>query len=179
MFQQPIQSQMTLKTQRVILRPLEPEDHLSISHYAGNRILAEGTCNVPHPLPADFAQTLIDRALVAGRDEDIWAIDGSPIGLDSLVGLISLHRLGRDQSDITYWIGEPFWGSGLASEALEALLSANPQYCRTVFASVFQDNPASARVLTNCGFQYIGDAESYSIARGKTVATWTYSLKCS
>ena len=31
----------------------------------------------------------------------------------------------------------------------------------TMFATVFQDNPASARVLTNAGFVYLGDAETY------------------
>ena len=46
-----------------------------------------------------------------------------------------------------------------------------------MFASVFQDNPASAKVLTNCGFDYIGDAESYSVARGSQVPTWTYLRK--
>jgi RimJ/RimL family protein N-acetyltransferase len=51
-----------------------------------------------------------------------------------------------------------------------ALVQANPQKSRTIFAEVFQDNPGSARVLTNCGFAYIGDAESFSTAR---VPTWT------
>ena len=36
------------------------------------------------------------------------------------------------------------------------------------------DNPASARVLTNTGFEYLGDAEAFSVARGSTVPTWTY-----
>jgi len=39
---------------------------------------------------------------------------------------------------------------------------------------VFQDNPASARVLTHCGFEYIGDAESFSVARNTTVKTGNY-----
>ena len=30
---------------------------------------------------------------------------------------------------------------------------------------------------TNNGFQYLGDAESFSVARNAKVATWTYSLK--
>ncbi len=46
-----------------------------------------------------------------------------------------------------------------------------------MFASVFQDNLASARVLTHCGFAYLGDAESFSVARDATVPTWTYSRK--
>jgi len=40
---------------------------------------------------------------------------------------------------------------------------------------VFQDNPVSARVLTNSGFTYLGDAESYCVARGGMVPTWTYA----
>jgi RimJ/RimL family protein N-acetyltransferase len=46
-----------------------------------------------------------------------------------------------------------------------------------MFASVFQDNAASARVLTHCGFRYLGDAETFSVARNASVATWTYSRK--
>jgi len=57
------------------------------------------------------------------------------------------------------------------------LIAANPLNCRTLFATVFQDNAASARVLTNSGFQYLGDAETFNVARNAKVATWTYSRK--
>jgi RimJ/RimL family protein N-acetyltransferase len=46
-----------------------------------------------------------------------------------------------------------------------------------MFASVFQDNPASARVLIHCGFEYLGDAETFCVARDTTMPTWTYSRK--
>ncbi|KTF05419.1 acetyltransferase, GNAT family protein, partial [marine sediment metagenome] len=52
-----------------------------------------------------------------------------------------------------------------------------PHGARTLFAEAFQDNPGSARVLTNCGFVYLGDAESWSVARGGRVPTWTYLRK--
>ena len=51
------------------------------------------------------------------------------------------------------------------------------QNCKTIFGSVFQDNPASSRVLTNAGFEYIGEAESFSVARSAMVTTWTYIKK--
>ena len=78
---------------------------------------------------------------------------------------------------IGYWVAPAFWNTGLASEAVKTLIAANPLLSDTIFAAVFQDNPASARVLTNCGFQYLGDAESFSVARDAAVPTWTYSLK--
>jgi RimJ/RimL family protein N-acetyltransferase len=74
-------------------------------------------------------------------------------------------------------VAPAFWNTGLASEAVRALVEANPMGNKTMFASVFQDNPASAKVLVNCGFEYIGDAESFSIARNAKVPTWTYLKK--
>ena len=67
-----------------------------------------------------------------------------------------------------------FWNAGFASEAVQALLAANPHASRTIFAEVFQDNPASARVLTHAGFGYEGEGEVYALARGAMVPTFRY-----
>ena len=88
-----------------------------------------------------------------------------------------MKRLDRDQSEVSYWTAPIYWNTGVASDALQALIDANPQAAKTLFASVFQDNLASARVLTHCGFEYLGDAESFSVARGAAVPTFTYSRK--
>ncbi|MEO1961380.1 MAG: GNAT family N-acetyltransferase, partial [Paracoccus sp. (in: a-proteobacteria)] len=114
------------------------------------------------------------RALSPSRTEDVWAIDGSVHRLAELLGVVSLTRMEGDQSELGFWIGAGFWNTGFATEAVEALVAANPHKARTLFAEAFQDNPGSARVLTNCGFVYLGDAESWSVARGARVATWTY-----
>jgi RimJ/RimL family protein N-acetyltransferase len=91
-----------------------------------------------------------------------------------LLGVISLTRMDRGQSEIGYWVAPAMWNTGFASEAVGALVSANPLQNTTIFGSVFQDNPGSARVLTNAGFEYLGDAEAFSVARGAKVPTWTY-----
>jgi len=136
--------------------------------------VATMTTSIPHPLPPGVAEAFVSRAMAAERDEDVWAMDGTRLGGPELMGLISLHRMDRNQSEVGYWVAPAFWNTGLASDAVRALVEANPLNNATMFASVFQDNPASARVLTNCGFAYIGDAESYSLARGVQVPTWTY-----
>ena len=91
--------------------------------------------------------------------------------------MVSLTRVDAGRSELSFWIAPAFWNAGLASEAIQALIAANPHRAVTLFAVVMQDNPASARVMTNCGFQYLGDAEAYSVARGATVPTWTYTRK--
>jgi len=140
-------------------------------------VVARATSSIPHPLPPGSTETFVDRALAPNRTEDVWAIDASEDGKSEVLGLIGLERMDREQSEIGYWVAPALWGNGLASRAVQAIVEANPQACRTLFGSVFQDNPASARVLTNAGFTYIGDAEQFSVARNATVPTWTYLKK--
>ncbi|MFV0514288.1 MAG: GNAT family N-acetyltransferase [Jhaorihella sp.] len=170
-------NQPAVETENFDLRPLRRSDMGLIEHYAGDARVARMTTSIPHPLPPGTTEAFVTRALAEDRDEDIWAMDGTKSGGAELMGVISLQRMDRDQSEIGYWVAPAFWNSGIARQAVEALVAANPLGSAAMFASVFQDNPASARVLTNCGFQYLGDAESYCVARDATVPTWTYSRK--
>ena len=169
--------QPVIAADQLVLRPLRKADADLLGAYVADRRVAEGTRSIPHPLPAGAAQAFIDEALIDGRDEDVWAIDGTPGGSASLLGVVSLKALDRSQSQIGYWVAPAFWHGGIASAAVRALLDANPHANCTVFAEVFQDNPGSAKVLTNCGFEYLGDAESWSVARNALVPTWTYLRK--
>lgn len=172
-----IVNQPVIETERLTLRPLRRSDQGLIDMYAGAETVARMTTSIPHPLPPGSTEALILRAHSEGRDEDIWVLDGTRHGGAEVMGLISLARLDRNQTEIGYWVAPAFWNAGFASEAVKALIAANPLDSKTMFAAVFQDNPASARVLTNCGFQYLGDAETFSVARDSTVPTWTYSRK--
>ncbi|MCL3882573.1 GNAT family N-acetyltransferase [Marivita sp. GX14005] len=167
-------SQPVVTTDRFALRPLRKSDMGLIEHYMSEQRMAAMTSTVPHPYPPGAAQAFVERVSAAERDEDAWAMDGTADGGPEVMGVISLKRMDRNQSEISYWVAPPFWNTGLASDAVRALVNANPLGNRTIFATVFQDNPASARVLTHCGFEYIGDAESFSVARGANVPTWTY-----
>lgn len=170
-------NQPVIETSRFVLRPLRPSDVGMIAHYTSDRRVAEGTRAIPHPLPPGASENFVARALSPDRVEDVWAIDGSAHRLDELLGIVSLTRMDSDQSELGFWIGAGFWNTGFATEAVEALVAANPHKARTLFAEAFQDNPGSARVLTNSGFVYLGDAESWSVARNGRVPTWTYLRK--
>ncbi|WP_299963013.1 GNAT family N-acetyltransferase [uncultured Roseobacter sp.] len=169
--------QPTVETDRLVLRPLRKSDAGLIELYAGDARVARMTTSIPHPVPPGMTEALIARAMADERIEDIWAMDGTKSGGTEVMGLISLERMERDQTEVGYWVGPPYWNTGLASDAVQALVDANPLGNKTMFASVFQDNPASARVLTHCGFEYLGDAESYCLARAGNVPTWTYLRK--
>ncbi|MGR3603501.1 MAG: GNAT family N-acetyltransferase [Heliomarina sp.] len=168
-------NQPVIETERFDLRPLRRSDQGLIELYASDKRIATMTTSIPHPLPPGSTEAFVARGMADNRDEDIWAMDATKSGGAEVMGLIALKRMDRNQSEVGYWVAPIYWNTGLASEAVQALIEANPMQNSTMFASVFQDNPASAQVLTHCGFKYLGDAESYSVSRGATVATWTYS----
>jgi len=174
MKQETIIAQDVIEAPRMILRPLRVSDAGLMTMYASDRRVAEMTTAIPHPLPPGTAEAFISAAQKPDRTEFVWAMDATEYGGAEMMGLISLTQMDRDQSEIGYWVAPTMWNTGFGSEAVRALVEANPLGNRTIFASVFQDNPGSARVLTNAGFDYLGDAEAFSVARNAKVATWTY-----
>lgn len=174
MFQEPISTQPVITAERFVLRPLRKSDAGLIAMYTADKRLACGTRSIPHPLPPGATEAYVARAMSEHRVEDVWVLDGSAHALAEVLGVVSLTRLEDGQSEVGFWVGPGFWNTGFASEAVAALVAANPHKARTLFAEAFQDNPGSARVLSHNGFAYLGDAEAWSVARGAHVATWTY-----
>ena len=166
-----------IEAERFLLRPLRKSDAGLLALHMADKRVAHATRAIPHPLPPGLVENYISRAMQDKRDDDIWAMDGSAMGHAEVIGQIWLSRMDRDQSEVTFWVAPQFWNTGIASEALNALIGANPHGSKTMFAEVFQDNPASARVVTNAGFDYLGDAEAFVLSRNAAVPTWTYVKK--
>lgn len=178
MIQESLTGQIIIQSDRFILRPLRRSDAGLIGLYAADERVARMTTTIPHPLPPGATEAFIAKAEAPDRSEDVWVMDGSALGHAEVMGVIGLDRMEdwatRKQCEIGYWVAPAFWNGGIASEAVHALVDQNPLDACTVFGSVFQDNPASARVLTGSGFEYIGDAEAFSVSRNAMVPTWTY-----
>ena len=167
-------AQALIEAPRMLLRPLRRSDAGLIGHYGSDRRVAEMTTSLPNPYPPGAAESYVAQVMRPDHPETVWAMDASEMGGAELMGVIGLKALDRGQSEVAYWVAPAMWNTGFASEAVRALVQANPLGNQTIFASVFQDNPGSARVLTNAGFDYLGDAEAFSVARNAKVATWTY-----
>lgn len=167
-------AQTRIETPRMVLRPMQHSDSGLIAHYHADKRVAEMTPSIPHPLPPGATESFMGKFLRDDLEHTAWVMDASPFGGAEVLGIISLEQMDRGQSEISYWVAPAMWNTGFASEAVHALVDANPLQNKTIFGSVFQDNPSSARVLTNAGFDYLGDAEAFSVARGAKVATWTY-----
>ncbi len=71
------------------------------------------------------------------------------------------------QPEVTYWIGRPYWGRGLATLALRRLLKE--ETTRPLHARVAADNVASIRVLEKVGFVQVGKGRGFAYGRGQEI----------
>jgi RimJ/RimL family protein N-acetyltransferase len=69
------------------------------------------------------------------------------------------------EREVTYWIDRAYWGRGIATAALRALLEQVGE--RPLYARAAADNAASRRVLEKCGFRVTALARGYANARGE------------
>lgn len=174
--------QPELRTPRLVLRRLRPADAALIGLYASDARVAKMTATIPHPYPPGQAEAYVERLLARPGRETVWAIDsgagqeaGGAEQENGLIGVIGLKALGDGSAEITYWLAPAFWGTGYASEAVEALLpEAGRRGLVALVAQVFQDNAGAARVLSRAGFGYIGESETFSVARNAMVPTFRY-----
>jgi RimJ/RimL family protein N-acetyltransferase len=69
------------------------------------------------------------------------------------------------EREVTYWIGREYWGRGIATAALAALLDL--ERTRPLHARAAADNTGSIRVLEKCGFTVTGYDSGFAHARGE------------
>ncbi|WP_165904980.1 GNAT family N-acetyltransferase [Parashewanella curva] len=84
------------------------------------------------------------QTITSREDVKIATIDSDGVVVGNLVSWQQ-----DKQRFIGFWLGQSYWGKGVASLALELFVQLLP---RPLFAYVHTSNIASQRVLENCGF---------------------------
>jgi len=119
--------------------------------------------------------------LVEGQGDDLrLAVEACTDG--RLVGSVSLRFGGHPgQGDTGYWIGVPFQGRGLGTDALAltAHLAFRHLAAQSLYAWVFVGNDASRRVLERTGFTLARTVPGRVKKRGARVDEWHFVLLAS
>ncbi|MGW2828986.1 GNAT family N-acetyltransferase [Streptomyces sp. NPDC001286] len=87
-------------------------------------------------------------------------VDGDVVGSAAVYG-------DPGEREVTYWVDRAYWGRGVATAALLALLAEVPE--RPLYARAAADNAASRRVLEKCGFRLTARATGFANARGEEI----------
>jgi [ribosomal protein S5]-alanine N-acetyltransferase len=125
----------------------------SLVRHANNRKISVNLRDrFPHPYTRDVAQAFI-RSVRERIPETAFAIavGGEAVGG---IGFVLQDDIERVSAEIGYWLAEPLWGRGIATEAVRAMTSyAIAQHGLTrVYARVADWNAASMRVLEKSGY---------------------------
>jgi ribosomal-protein-alanine N-acetyltransferase len=134
------------------LRPWVDSDTPALVRHANNpHIAAMMRDGFPSPYTIGDARRFI--AMAAGSGNLLLAIevDGGAVGG---VGIHPLDDVYRKTAEIGYWLAEPYWGRGIVTGAVRAIVPVAFERFAIVRlqAGIFPNNPASIRVLEKCGF---------------------------
>ena len=170
---------LELRTSRLHLRPVELRDALPTAALMNGEIAANLTSWPPQLSPAR-AKDRIDAArdrLAARQGLERATLDRAS---DRLVGWISIV-IDPPQSCVAtlgFWLGLPFQGRGLMTEAVRALvpLAASFLHVRTIEAHVYPWNSASIRLVRKLGFVGEGGVDLYSPVRRRKEEAFRYRL---
>lgn len=164
-----------LTTSQLVLRPPCRSDAEPMARIANNRKIAEQTRRIPHPYRVEDAFNWME-AIADSDDCGFLIIRKSD---DAVIGAAGFGLADDGDYEFGYWLGEPYWGKGYATEAAHAVIDyafANRPVemlygrCRVV-------NAPSRRVLVKCGFQLIGCGMSDSRAFGGAVPVEEFVLE--
>ncbi len=168
-----------IDTVRLRLRPFQTGDAATVRRLAGDWEVARSLPNVPYPYGPDEAADWIGhtrRGLAAGSEVSLAITLRHGGELVGAVGLtLSLH--GRS-AELGYWIGQPYWGRGFATEAAAGILRHGfvELGLRRVSASTLGHNKASVRVLEKLGMRFEREGHREFRSRGGKRPVAVYAI---
>jgi len=94
------------------------------------------------------------------------------------IGLIIQQDVYRKSAEIGYWIGEPYWGKGITSKAVQLIVDYGFKRLDVVriYTGIFEYNIASQRVLINNGFVNEGVFKNAIFKNGKLCDEVRFSI---
>ena len=160
---------LPIETARLRLRALDRADAPTIERLAGDWEIARYTAHIPHPYPPGGAMPWIEETWSeAGAGKKIVAaIERRADGI--LVGCIELDLTqGAKSGALGYWVGRPYWGAGIASEAAAAMMAMGFERLglARIEAAAVPANRRSIGVQEKVGLGLVGERDEPAPARG-------------
>lgn len=144
----------TLHTKRLTLRNIQDKDISTMIGLLNNPNISQQILNIPYPFGEENALARVHFVTQGFKNKERYVFVITSNEQDEMIGQIGLH-LDKDnnKAEIGYWVGEPYWGKGIATEATTAILKFGFEDLdlNKIFATHFIENPASGKVLINNG----------------------------
>ena len=143
-----------IETARLILRPWNEKDADSLFKYASDPDVGPIAGWAPHTSVAESLEII--RTVFAAPE--VYAVvlkeTGEAVGCCGLIFGDNVNDARHREAELGYWIGKPYWGRGLMSEAVLAILKRGFEVLGldVIWCSHYDGNIRSKRVIEKAGF---------------------------
>jgi [ribosomal protein S5]-alanine N-acetyltransferase len=137
------------------IRPFRKDDEASIALNANHPEIFRFVLDIfPSPYTFDDAVFWVDLNLQKVVHENFAIVINEDVV--GCVGIIPGTDVHKRSVAIGYWLAPDFWGRGIATRACNWLVKYTFDNfdVNRIWAGVFSNNPASAKVLLKCGFKH-------------------------
>ena len=141
--------------------------------------MAKNTLNIPHPYSEEDARRWVQLTQENYARQTGYAFAIELLSSGEFIGGIGLTVERRfDRAEAGYWLGQPYWGQGLASEALAAVLhfGFDELKLNKIYATHIAENPASGRVMLKNRMVKEGELAQHTRRDGRYYDLWQYRL---
>jgi RimJ/RimL family protein N-acetyltransferase len=141
----------------VKIRPLKLADSPSLAKLANNKKVWNNLRDsMPSPYDENDAKTFIELTEKENPRQNFGiTYQGRLCGV---IGVNVQKDVYRKSAELGYWLGEPFWGKGIATQAVKLITNYGfgELDLNRIYAGVFQYNSASMKVLEKNGYKKEG-----------------------
>jgi RimJ/RimL family protein N-acetyltransferase len=145
-----------IHTARLQLRAFRESDIPELVPLIGSREVAATTLRIPYPYHEDHARQFLAAMQKPDADPHFAILVSATERLCGGIGLRVEAAHGR--AELGYWLGRPYWGLGYATEAARSVVHYGFEQLQLhrIFASHFQGNIASGKILKKLRMRYEG-----------------------
>jgi len=151
----------------VTLRKWKRSDVDALAKIANNKNIADSLRDLfPFPYKKKDAKTWIEN-VKKDEPQANFCIEADGLVAGS-IGFVLKEDVYRKNAEVGYFIGEEFWGRGIATEAIRQIMEhiQNNFDVVRIYAEVFEHNIASMKALEKNGFHLEGIRKKAVIKNG-------------
>ena len=161
---------------QITLRQWNKNDIPDLARLANNlKIWNNLRDRLPHPYTIKHAEDFISFCRFQ-KPQQVFAIEYKN-KLAGCVGLELKDDVYKCTAEVGYWIGEPYWGKGIATEALGQIVDYGFKTFTDIvriYAEVFEFNLSSMKVLEKNGFRLESIRKNAVIKNGKILSDFVW-----
>ena len=160
-----------------MLRPFRKGDERSLRKNVNNYNIYRYTGLIPHPYKMKHARQWIKSSAALNNRRKATELRLAIVMGSEVVGGLGLRNIEGHKAELGYWLAEQHWGKGIMSKAVKLVCNFgfNKLKLQRIYATVFIQNKASARVLEKMGFKFEGILHKYHQKDGRLIDALMYA----